>query len=186
MTTFSRVSRETLHDFNFISVVKDTVYEATTDKNYEFTGIGHIGAVAVVPVMDNGDVVLIEQYRPIVDSMLLEVVAGRRDVNGEDPADTAWRELKEEVAVQALEIHPLGFTFSSPGFTDEKLMLYVGLNSSECERATPDGIEEELSIAHRLPLREALQMTLNGKIVDAKSIVALWRTAHFLGDLDAL
>ncbi len=183
MSTFSRVSRETLHDYSFFSVVKDTAYESTTDRNYEFHGIGHIGAVVVVPVMENGDVVLIEQYRPIVDSMVLEAVAGRRDVEGEDPADAALRELKEEVAIEAKEIHSLGFTFSSPGFTDEKLMVYVGTNCRECERATPDGIEEELSITHRMTLKDALDMTLDGQINDAKTVVALWRTAKFLGEL---
>lgn len=181
MPKFTKQSREPLHDFGFFSVVHDTVIEETTDTTFERNGVSHIGAVAVVPYYENGDVVLIEQYRVMIDEMSIEVVAGRRDVVSEAPIDCARRELLEEVGITSSEIIPLGYTYASPGISDEKLYLYMARGCSDIGENEPDGIEEQFAQSHRVSLETALEMAHEGRIVDSKSIVTLFRAAHLLG-----
>jgi nudix-type nucleoside diphosphatase (YffH/AdpP family) len=181
MPDYQRISEEVLHDFGFFGIAKRTFHESTTDTTFARTLVTHIGAVAVLPVFDNNDVVLIEQYRATIEEPSLEVVAGRRDVDGESPEMCAHRELLEEVAVQASELSSLGYTYSSPGVTNEKLFLYLAQGCEFVEANEPDGIEEQLAVVHTMPITNALDMVMDGVIVDAKSVVTLLRAAHMLG-----
>lgn len=183
MSTFTRKKRESLHDFNFFSVECDTIHESTHDLTFTRNVVAHVGAVAVVPVMDNGDVVLIKQYRGTVDQELIEAVAGRRDIDNEDLFTCALRELGEEIGLTAKNIVSLGSVFTSPGFTDEEIHLFVATECSELDRSEPDGIEELLSISVRIPMAQALEWTYDGTISDAKSIITIQRVAHWLDSL---
>ncbi len=180
MSTFSRVERKVLHDYGFFATAQDTIYESTSDETFTRTVVAHIGAVAVVPVMDNGDIVLIKQYRGTIDDMSLEAVAGRRDVNDEDIVQCAQRELGEEIGLTAKSILPLGWIYTSPGFTDERIYLFVATGITELPAPEPDGLEEKLSNVVRCSLDEALTWIADGTIADAKSIVNIYRTAAFL------
>lgn len=177
---FVRKSREILHDFSFFKVVEDTIIEEDSDSEFVRNSVAHIGAVAVVPVMNNGDIVLIKQYRSTIDQLSLETVAGRRDVLNEDLQDCAKRELAEEVAIEAGEIISLGWIHTSPGFTDEKIYLYLARDCIELDQNEPDGIEEKLSETIHVNPDTALSWIEDGTITDSKSIVNIARAIKYL------
>ncbi len=133
--------------------------------------IHHPGAVAVVPVID-GHVVLISQHRVAVEEDLLEIPAGKLDKPGEDPLATAVRECEEEVGLRPKRLTLLHTFYTTPGFTDECIWLYL---AEELERveSRPQGIEEELAEVVRLPVAEALRRVRDGEIRDAKTLIGL-------------
>jgi ADP-ribose pyrophosphatase len=140
----------------------------------EFTRdiVRHPGAVAVVAVTDNGDVLLVRQYRGAVDRELLEIPAGTRDVDGEPPEETARRELREEVGVHARRMTLLGTMFNSPGFCDELTYLYL---ATELDAGTTSrhGVEEEQMEVVAVPLTEFDGLVATGELIDAQTILGL-------------
>ncbi len=130
------------------------------------------GAVAVVAVTDGGEVLLVRQYRGPVDRELLEIPAGTRDVDGEEPQETARRELLEEVGVHAGEIRLLVTMLNSPGFCDEETFLFLatGLEPGTPER---DGVEEEHMEVVTVPLADVDALVAGGELVDGQTILGL-------------
>jgi 8-oxo-dGTP pyrophosphatase MutT (NUDIX family) len=137
----------------------------------EYQFVHHPGGAAVIAVNDKNEVALLRQYRPVAEGWLWEIPAGKRD-HGEEPFITAERELREEAGVIASSWQELGAVYSSPGIFTEVIHLYLatGLTDVGC---TPD--EDELFELHWLPLEEAVAMARDGRINDAKSIIALLR-----------
>lgn len=133
--------------------------------------VRHPGAAAVLPLLDDGRVVLVRQYRHATGGWLLEVPAGKLDP-GEAPRDCARRETEEEVGYRPGRLRELGWIWTSPGFTDEKIHLYL---ADELEEGTQDLEDDEHLEIVRLPLDEAVEKARNGEIVDAKSICCLLR-----------
>ncbi|GMU64914.1 MAG: ADP-ribose pyrophosphatase [Acidobacteriota bacterium] len=140
--------------------------------------IRHPGAAAVVPLTDDGEVLLVRQYRHATGGhWLLEIPAGKLDP-GETPEICAARECEEEVGVRPAELVPLGWIWTTPGFTDERIWLFLARGLRAGRQDLQD--DEELSI-ERLPLAEAVARALDGGIDDGKSIAALLRAAAYLG-----
>lgn len=138
--------------------------------------IRHPGAAAVVPVDDNGDVVLVRQYRYATDGFLLEVPAGKLD-GAEQPELCAAREVEEETGYRTGRLTPMGWIWTTPGFTDEKIWLFLGTELTQKRSSLqPD---EVLSV-ERMPLAEAVDLAHSGGINDAKSVCALLRASHLL------
>ena len=133
--------------------------------------VHHRGAVAVVAV-DGDEVVLLRQYRTPVEGELLEIPAGTRDVDGEDPASTARRELAEEAGLSCDSLEQLGTFFNSPGFCDELSHLFLASGLRPVPRQ-PDGAEEEWMTIERVGLGEVGAMIDRGEIRDAKTIIGL-------------
>lgn len=135
----------------------------------EFEIIRHPGGAAVVPLLADGRVVLIRQFRPAFAAWLWEIPAGRLEI-GESPAACAGRELAEETGYRAGRLEKLGEMLSTPGFCDEVIHLFVArdLHPSAC---TPE--EDEFIEAVPFSLAEALAMVRRGEIVDGKSQLAL-------------
>jgi len=131
--------------------------------------IRHSGSVAVLPVHDDGRVMLIRQYRCAYGKMVIEVPAGRID-RGETPLRAAKRELREEVGLGARNWERLLRILPSPGFCDETVTIYraTGFFASTAE---PDP-DERIEIRD-LSLPAALDLLAQGKIEDAKTVVAL-------------
>ncbi|MEQ8788381.1 MAG: NUDIX hydrolase [Pirellulaceae bacterium] len=131
--------------------------------------VRHPGAVTVLPLLDDGRVCLIRNFRPAVGRTLVELPAGTLEPN-EPPRETAHRELIEETGYRAQSMAPLGEFFLSPGILDERMHLFVatGLTAGEAERE-PGEIIENLVVSWD----EALAMVDRGEIEDAKTIVAL-------------
>lgn len=134
--------------------------------------VRHPGAVAIVAVHD-GNVILVRQYRAALDSYLTEIPAGKRDVHGEDPAETARRELVEEVGLACDSLVLLGPFVTAAGFCDEELIIYAATECREVERAV-DGVEEAYSEILRVPLAEIDSWLTDGRLTDAKTIIGLY------------
>ena len=133
--------------------------------------IRHPGAVAVVPLID-GEVVLISQHRVAVDQDLLEIPAGKCDVPGEDPETTAIRECEEEVGYRPTRLTLMQTFYTTPGFTDEVIRVYLAEGLEPVE-SRPQGIEEESAEVVRIPVDEALRRVRAGEIRDAKTLIGL-------------
>ncbi len=138
--------------------------------------VEHPGAIVLVPLLPDGRVVLVRQWRHAVGQVLLELPAGTREA-GEEPATTAARELKEETGYTARDIVFLGAFFSAPGFCTENLYAYlaVGLTAGD---ATPE--EDEGITLVSLPLTDLPAIIARGEIHDAKSIAAIAMSQHYL------
>ena len=131
--------------------------------------IRHSGSVAVLPVHDDGRVLLIRQYRCAYKKMVVELPAGRID-RGETPLQAARRELREEVGLGARKWERLLRILPSPGFCDETVTIYraTGFFASPAE----DDPDERIEI-RELPLSAALALVEKGQVEDAKTVVAL-------------
>mgnify|MGYP001823601038 CR=1 FL=1 len=127
------------------------------------------GAVAVVAVAD-GDVLLIRQYRTPLDRPVLELPAGKLDVDGEDPVDAAKRELEEEVGYRAEHLELIARFHTSPGFLDEQVMVYLASGLTATESA-PMGAEELAAELVRLPVEDIPGIL--PEIDDAKTLIGL-------------
>jgi ADP-ribose pyrophosphatase len=138
--------------------------------------VRHRGAAAAVPVDAEGRVALVRQYRHAVGAWLLEVPAGKLDA-GEAPQTCALREVEEETGMRPGRLVPLGWIWTTPGFTNERIWLYAAFDLTASEQTLePD---EALSV-ERLPVAEAVRRAAAGEIEDAKSVCALLRLATVL------
>lgn len=132
-------------------------------------------AVAVVPVTVAGDVLLLRHYRQPVGASLLELPAGLMDVAGESPADTARRELAEELAHEVDELETLTTMWNSAGWSTERTHVFLGRDARPARRPedfTLEGEEAHLE-AVALPFEVAVAAVLDGTITDAKTVVGL-------------
>lgn len=140
--------------------------------------VEHPDAVAIVPVDDEGRVVLVRQYRHVLRTAQLEVPAGKLDVDGEAPPEAARRELIEEVGLDAAELTELVCFHNSAGWTDEVTTVYLARGLMPA--GAPDGFvaaaEEADMEVLRLPLAEAVAMAERGELTDAKTLVGLLLT----------
>jgi ADP-ribose pyrophosphatase len=135
----------------------------------DFEIVRHPGGAAVLPVLADGRVVLINQFRPAAGGMVLEIPAGRLEP-GEAPDACVHRELQEEVGYRAGRLEKLGEMLTAVGFCDEVVHLYVATDLLPVPMAPePDEYIEVLT----LPLAEALQMVRQGRIPDGKTQLAL-------------
>jgi len=132
----------------------------------------HPGAVAVVAIHD-GDVVLVRQYRAALDEYLVEIPAGKRDIEGEDPAVAARRELVEEVGLECESLELLGPFVPAAGFCDERLLIYAATSCREVPRQV-DGVEEAHSEVLRVPVGDIVGWLATGRLTDAKTIIGLY------------
>lgn len=138
--------------------------------------IHHPGATCIVPLTFDGEVLLIRQYRHCTGSWMLEVPAGTLRP-GERLEDCAHRELEEESGYRAARLQPLGFIWTTPGFTDERIWLYLATGLEASKQNLDD---DESLFVERVRFEHAVQMAENGEISDAKSICALLRAATAL------
>jgi ADP-ribose pyrophosphatase len=132
-------------------------------------------AVAVVPLTDDGEVVMLRQYRHPVGGYELEIPAGLLDVEGEPEDEAAQRELAEEISMQAGRLRRLTRFWNSAGWSDEATTVFVG---TQLRSATPDNgfvaqAEEADMEILRLPLHDALDRVRDGRITDAKTVIGL-------------
>ncbi len=134
--------------------------------------IHHPGAVVVVPVTDDGEVILVRQYRAAIDSELLEVPAGKRDVSDEPVEITAHRELEEEVGMRAGSMVRIAEFYNSPGFCDEHSFLFLATDLTPCATSF-QGHEEQHMTIERISLDTVPDLIASGEMVDGKSIIAL-------------
>lgn len=162
------LARTDLFSFERVHVV------APDGRGFARDVLRHTGAVAVVPRIGD-DVILIEQYRAAAGRPLLEIPAGKRDVPGEPPEETARRECAEEIGFAPANLEPLAEFFTGPGFTDEYMIVYRadGLTEVPSDPVSP---EEASARVVRMSLAEARARISRTEIVDAKTIIGLTLT----------
>jgi ADP-ribose pyrophosphatase len=146
----------------------------------DFDIVRHPGASAIVPFMndpagDDPQILLLRQFRYAADGYIYEIPAGRLDA-GESPAECAARELKEETGCSAERLEPMFTMFTTPGFTDEKIHVFLatGLSHGEANREA-----DEFADVVIMQLAEALELIRTGVILDAKTSLAILFAAGF-------
>ena len=169
---FRRIGGRTVHDGHIFSVSVDTFHDDVTDETFERDVVNHPGAVAVAPVHDDGSLTLVRQYRPALGHDLLEIPAGIRDVAGEAPADTARRELAEEVGLTAERVTLLTTIHNAAGYADETIDIFAGhgLRTVATDAHSPAA---QAVVIERHPLDAPEAMVVAGDITDVKTVVAI-------------
>lgn len=162
------LSRHTVFMGKILNLRVDDV-ELPSGRTSKREVVEHMGAVAVVPVTEKGEVLLVRQYRYPVGCELLEIPAGKLE-EGEKPLDCARRELSEETGWEAEKWEQLYCYFSSPGFSNEKLYMFCASDLKYKGQHTDE--DENLEVV-KVPLNRALDMIKEGTIRDGKTIIGL-------------
>ncbi len=135
--------------------------------------VRHPGAVAVVPLLADGEtVIMVRQYRAALDADVLELPAGKLDVQNEDLTVAAQRELVEEIGRRAGRFDLLAEFLNSPGFTDERCWVFLGRDLAETE-SNRQGPEEEAMTIEHVRLGEVDELMASGQLQDAKSVIGM-------------
>ena len=179
MPGFTKLGEEELVRGHVFTVVRAR-FQGPDGDEFDRMVLHHPGAVAVVPLHDDGTVTLVRQYRAALEHDLLELPAGTRDQHGEREQATAERELVEEAGLAATSVEHLVTLHNAPGLSDETVTVFLarGLTEVADDR---QGAEEVAMVVERVALDEALAMVDDGRITDAKTIIGLTLTARRMG-----
>lgn len=168
---FKIIKSETVFSGKVFDVRIDEIeYDNTGNKSTRQTAI-HPGGAVIIPVTNDGKLVFILQYRFAHDETILELPAGKLE-KGEDPKVCATRELKEETGYSSNNIIKLGKIYTTPGFCNEVLYIFLAKDLIEGEHAREEG-EEGIELRY-FTLQEIDDKIKNGEIVDAKTISAVY------------
>lgn len=163
-----RIDRKEVYKGKIFTVAEDTI-EFEDGKIAKWDLVLHNGAAAIVPLTEDGDVILVKQFRNAEDGEVLEIPAGKLE-KGEDPFECAKRELEEEVGYKSNNIQKICSMYSAVGFSDEKLHLYIATDLIPGKQSLD---EDEYIQIEKYPLKEAVKMIFTGEIKDSKTIVGL-------------
>ncbi|WP_319578876.1 NUDIX hydrolase [uncultured Methanospirillum sp.] len=150
--------------------IEKSVFSLPNGKQREAVVVRPSGAVVIFPI-DGEHCYLIRQWRFAIDQYILEAPAGTMEA-GEDPIETARRELIEEAGFAARELIPRGWIYTTPGFTDERIFIYEARGLTPSHEYAPD--DDEIIEPVRLSIPEVCRMVRDGEIVDAKTIAAVF------------
>ncbi|MGN0526003.1 MAG: NUDIX domain-containing protein [Acutalibacteraceae bacterium] len=138
--------------------------------------IRHPGAVCVLPVTEDGEVIFVNQFRYAFNKVTLEVPAGKLET-GEEPVSAALRELSEETGFTAKNIIHLGDMYTTPALIDEVIHMYIATDLSEGEQHLDEG---EFINVIKMPMSEAVEMVMNNEIKDSKTQTVLLKAEKYL------
>ncbi len=173
----TRTSSETVFDGLVLHVRKDTV--ALPDGSPASREIiRHIGAVCVIPVTADNEVIVERQYRYPIDRVITEIPAGKLDSREEDRFSAIQRELREETGYTADEWIPLGDFHPAPAYSDEYISMYMARGLHPGERHLD---ADEFLDVMKVPLAELVEDVMAGRISDAKTQTAVLKAARILG-----
>jgi 8-oxo-dGTP pyrophosphatase MutT (NUDIX family) len=176
---FRVLTSEPVYEGRVISLRRDTVAMPGGGDSVREV-VHHPGAVAVVALDDDENVVLLRQYRHPVGQHLWELPAGLRDEDGEPPLETAKRELAEEVQLAAARWSLLLSINNSPGFSDELVQVYLAEGLSDVDRPggfTVEHEEADMTVA-RVPLADAVQRVFDGDIRNSSAVAGILAAAQ--------
>ena len=170
-------SSEFIFDGNVLHLYRDEIY--LPDGREAFREYcRHIGAVCVVPVTDEGEIICVRQYRYPVAAVMLEIPAGKLDSKTEDPREAAIRELREETGATCQKLTYMGKYYSSPAILDECIHMYM---AEGLEFGNTDFDEDEFIEIVKIPVDELVGMIMRGEIPDGKTQSAVMRAAYAIG-----
>ncbi len=176
MKIVSKISEENIYQGRILDLARES-HRMPDQREARFEIVQHPGGAAALPILADGKVILIHQFRPAAQDFVWEIPAGRLEA-GETRADCVGRELVEEIGYRAGKTDELGYIYSSVGFCNEKIYLYLARDLTQSEKALePDEFIEPRA----MDLQQALQMIETGEIVDAKTQIALLRYARQVG-----
>lgn len=167
--TEKQLATEYIYEGRIIKLRRDTA-ELPDGKTAFREVVEHNGGVCVVPITDDGKIILVEQYRYPYSEIIAEIPAGKRDSAEEEPLLTGKRELKEEVGASANNFIFLGELYPSPGYCGEIIWMYAATGLSFGD-SCPD--EDEFLNVKAYPLDDVVEKILSGKIKDAKTQAAV-------------
>lgn len=183
---FRRLDERTVHQGHLWRVAV-AEFEGPTGERFVRDVVRSPGAVGVVPVLFDAEgvasVVLVRQYRPVLDAWMLEIPAGMRDVAGEPPETTAARELTEEAGLAARHLELLTVFHPSAGMTDATTHVFLATDLTAVA-ADPHGPEEEAMQVVHLALADAVAQVRSGQISDAKTAIGVLLAAARLREAD--
>ena len=166
---------EKIYEGKILNLRIDTV--ELPDKKYSKREIvEHPGAVAIVALTEENEIILVKQYRKAVERELLELPAGKLEI-GEEPKETAIRELKEETGFTSERIEYLLEFYTSPGFSDEKMYIFLAEELIEGE-AQPE--KDEYIEVKKVKLDDLIDMIFKGEILDSKTIIGAFTVKDHL------
>ena len=168
--TEKTLNSKTVYDGKIITVLKDDVEVADGHKSFREV-VKHSGGIVVLAIHED-KILFVKQFRYPMKEVLLELPAGKLEY-GENPFEAAKRELEEETGYCADKWTDLGYVYTSPGYSDEKLYLYKAenLHFTQCH---PD--EGEILQPLEIKIDDAIKMINNGEINDAKTLCAFFRS----------
>ena len=140
--------------------------------------IRHIGAVCVIPVTENNEVIMERQYRYPLDSVILEIPAGKLDTPDENRLSAIQRELREETGYTADEWTEIGDFYPAPAYCDEYITMYMARG---LHKGTRHLDEDEFLDVYAIPLADLVEDVMAGRISDAKTQVCILKAARILG-----
>ncbi|MGH7482419.1 MAG: NUDIX hydrolase [Longimicrobiales bacterium] len=178
------IRRRTIHEGRIVNLSVDQV-RFPDGSTGELEMIRHSGAAAALPVLGSDDepdppIVLVRQYRYAAGGELLEVPAGRPDRHDEPWETCAAREVEEETGLRPGRLVHLTTIYTTPGFTDERILLFLALDCVDGDVAPDD---DEFLQPVRMRLSEAIAAVGSGRITDAKTICLLLYVEQFARDL---
>ncbi|MBQ9253013.1 MAG: NUDIX hydrolase [Clostridia bacterium] len=172
-----RVSSEDIFDGFVLHVKKDAVTLPNGNLAHREI-IRHIGAVCVIPVTEDGQVIVERQYRYPIDRVITEIPAGKLDSKEENRLSAIQRELREETGFTAEEWIDLGDFHPAPAYSDEYISMYMARKLHPGERHLD---EDEFLDVFTVPLAELVEEVMAGRISDAKTQVTVLKAARMLG-----
>lgn len=164
-----KIAREDIFNGKVLHLVRDKIL-LPNGKSATREMCLHIGAVAVIPILDDGTVIMERQYRYAGGREYLEIPAGKLDSPDENPLSAAKRELREETGAIAQSWELLGEIDTTPALMNEKIHLYLARDISFTERELD---EDEFLSVERIPLKTLVSMVMSGEIKDAKTQIAI-------------
>ena len=171
-----RVGTEDIFSGVILNVKRDTVELPNGHRTIREL-IRHVGAVCVVPVTEDGRVVVERQYRYPIDGVITEIPAGKLDSKAEDRLSAAKRELWEETGITADRWTDMGLYYGAPAYTDEKITMYL---AQGLHRGQQHLDEDEFLNVETVPLGELVEDILSGAITDGKTQAAVLKAAMLL------
>jgi len=174
-----QISRKEIYDGSVLHVVCDTVRLPNGESATREMCL-HVGAVCIIPLLDDGRVIMERQYRYAHDRVFFEIPAGKLDSKDEDPLDAAIRELKEETGATAERITYLGRIDTTPALINERIYLYLAEGLTFGEQKLD--YDEFLNIEF-VPLSELVDAVMKGEIMDSKTQIAVLKVAKIKGIL---
>ncbi len=172
-----KLSREEIFTGNIVHLIKDTV-ELPNGKTSTREVILHNGAVCVVPITDDGEIVMERQFRYPFNDVIWEIPAGKLDKGETDPLLAAKRELLEETGYTAKEFKFIGEYYPSPAILGERIYMYVATGLSLGERSLD---EDEFLDVIKIPFDEVIEMIKRNEIPDGKTQAAVLKAMVFNG-----
>ena len=169
MENFKKLSEKDIYEGVRVHLVTEQI-ELPNGKEVTWELVKHIGAAAVIPIDEDGKIIMVEQYRNASDCVTLEIPAGTLDAKNEDPINCAHRELEEETGYKSENLEFLFKFYSSIGICDEVISIYVAKDLIKTQQNLD---EDEFVELKRFTLDELINMIYDGTIIDNKTISSL-------------